>query len=80
MNTSSLYSTISILFTVSTTCSMPSSDTMYECRRVCVTTPLVASTSITARSALDPPVIMLRVYCSCPGVSAMINLRLFVEK
>ncbi len=30
--------------------------------------------------AVEPPVIMLRVYCSCPGVSAMINLRLLVEK
>ena len=39
-----------------------------------------ASTKIMARLAVEPPVIILRVYCSCPGVSAMINLRLFVEK
>ena len=39
-----------------------------------------ASTRIIARLAVEPPVIMLRVYCSCPGVSAMINLRLLVEK
>ena len=28
-----------------------------------------------ARSAVEAPVAMLRVYCSCPGVSAIINLR-----
>ena len=31
---------------------------------------LRASTSRTARSAVEAPVAMLRVYCSCPGVSA----------
>ena len=34
---------------------------------------------MTAESALEAPVIMLHVYCSCPGVSATINF-LFVEK
>jgi hypothetical protein len=32
-----------------------------------------------ARSAVEAPVAMLRVYCLCPGVSAMMN-RLGVEK
>ena len=43
---------------------------MYECRRVCSITPLRASTRITATSAVDAPVTMLRVYCTCPGASA----------
>jgi len=30
---------------------------------------LRASMSMTARSAVEAPVTMLRVYCSCPGVS-----------
>ena len=33
-----------------------------------------------ARSAVEAPVAMFRVYCSCPGVSATINFRFFVEK
>jgi hypothetical protein len=33
-----------------------------------------------ARLAVEAPVAMLRVYCSWPGVSAMMNLRLGVEK
>ncbi len=32
------------------------------------------------RSAVEAPVAMLRVYCTCPGVSAMMNFRLAVEK
>ena len=32
------------------------------------------------RRAVDAPVAMLRVYCSWPGVSAMMNLRRGVEK
>src|SRR5438128_2141952 len=43
---------------------------MYACRRVCSTTPFRASTRITARSAVDAPVTMLRVYCTWPGASA----------
>jgi hypothetical protein len=31
-------------------------------------------------SAVEAPVTMLRVYCSWPGVSATMNLRLSVEK
>ena len=33
-------------------------------------------TRITARSAVEAPVTMFRVYCSWPGVSATMNLRL----
>ena len=33
-----------------------------------------------AQSAVDAPVTMLRVYCSWPGVSATMNLRVSVEK
>ena len=43
---------------------------MYECRRVCSTTPLRASTSTIATSAVEAPVTMLRVYWTCPGASA----------
>ena len=39
-----------------------------------------ASTSTIATSAVDAPVTMLRVYCTCPGVSAMMNLRRGVAK
>ena len=39
-----------------------------------------ASTSTIARSAVEAPVTMLRVYCTWPGVSAMMNLRLGVAK
>ena len=59
---------------------IPNKDTRKVWRQVCVITPKRASTKIMARLAVEPPVIILRVYCSCPGVSAIINLRLFVEK
>tara|TARA_R100000365_G_scaffold795_1_gene2749 strand:- start:611 stop:901 length:291 start_codon:yes stop_codon:yes gene_type:complete len=49
-------------------------------RRVWVNRPLRASTKSSARSALDAPVAMFRVYCSWPGVSATMNLRFSVEK
>ena len=45
------------------------------CRRVCVSTPLRASTRRMARSAVEAPVAMLRVYCSWPGVSATMKRR-----
>jgi hypothetical protein len=48
--------------------------------RVCSITPLRASTSTMARLAVEAPVTMLRVYWMCPGVSAMMNLRLAVAK
>ena len=79
-NRASLKPTKSILFTASTTWRMPISPAMKACRRVWVRTPLRASTSITARSALDAPVAMLRVYCSCPGVSATMKRRRGVAK
>ena len=59
---------------------MPSSETMKLCRRVWVSTPLRASIRMTATSAVEAPVAMLRVYCSWPGVSATMNLRLAVAK
>ena len=48
---------------------------MMAWRRVWLSNPLRASTSSTARSALDAPVAMLRVYCSWPGVSATMKAR-----
>ena len=41
---------------------------------------LVASTSTTAASAPEAAVTMLRVYCSWPGASPMMNLRAGVAK
>ena len=73
-------STRSILFTHTTRCGMRSSEAMNAWRRDCSSTPLRASTSTSARSAVDAPVTMLRVYCSWPGVSAMMNLRRGVWK
>ena len=78
--TSSSKSTRSILFTHTTRCGMRSSEAMNACRRDCSSTPLRASTRISARSAVEAPVTMLRVYCSWPGVSAMMNLRRGVWK
>ena len=54
----------------------PNKDTMCVWRRVCTRTPFSASTSTTAASAVEAPVAMLRVYCSWPGQSATMNLRL----
>jgi hypothetical protein len=59
---------------------MPSSDAMKAWRRVCSTTPVRASTSTIARSAVDAPVTMLRVYCTWPGVSARMKVRRAVAK
>src|SRR3954452_4980287 len=58
----------------------PSSDAMNAGRFVCSTTPLRASTRTIARSAVDAPVTMLRVYCTWPGVSARMNERRAVAK
>jgi hypothetical protein len=41
---------------------------------------LRASTSSTASCAVDAPVTVLRVYCTCPGVSASTNDRFGVAK
>ena len=54
----------------------PNKATMCVWRRVCTRTPFSASTSTTAASAVEAPVAMLRVYCSWPGQSATMNLRL----
>ena len=78
--TSSDQSTRSILFTHRTRCGTRSSEHRNACRRDCSTRPLRASTRISARSAVDAPVTMLRVYWMCPGVSAMMNLRRGVAK
>ena len=51
---------------------------MHRCRRVCSLSPAVASTTTSARSAVEAPVAMLRVYCTWPGQSAMMNLRVGV--
>ena len=59
---------------------MPSSEAMNAWRLDCSTTPLRASTRITARSAVEAPVTMLRVYCTWPGVSARMNVRRAVAK
>ena len=59
---------------------MPSSVARKAWRRDCSSTPLRASTRISARSAVDAPVTMLRVYWMWPGVSAMMNLRFGVAK
>ena len=45
-----------------------------------IRTPLRASIRMIATSAVEAPVAMLRVYCSWPGVSAMMNLRVLVAK
>ncbi len=59
---------------------MPSSEARYAWRRVCCRTPRRASTRMIATFAVEAPVTMLRVYCTCPGVSAMMNLRRGVLK
>ena len=48
---------------------------MQAWRRVCSRSPDVASTTTRARSAVEAPVAMLRVYWTWPGQSAMTNLR-----
>ncbi len=60
-------STRSILLIASTTWRTPSSEAMAAWRRVCDSRPLRASTSRMARSAVEAPVTMLRVYCWWPG-------------
>ena len=58
----------------------PSSVARNACRRLCSVMPLRASSRISATSAVEAPVTMLRVYWMCPGVSAMMNLRRGVAK
>ena len=59
---------------------IPINEPMLACLLVWVVIPFRASTRIIIRSELDAPVIMLRVYCSWPGASAMMNFLLGVEK
>ena len=77
-------STWSSLLTATAMWRIPSSLAIAEWRRVCgsrmPSTTRVASIRITAASAVLAPVTMLRVYCSWPGVSAMMNFRLPVAK
>ena len=79
-NTSCAWSTRSILFTATRSRGIPSSEAMNECRLVCVRMPWAASMRMIARCAVEAPVAMLRVYCSWPGVSAMMKFRRGVEK
>ncbi len=74
------YSTRSILLTATIMCRTPSKPTIVACRSVWATIPLRASTSSTAASAAEAAVTMLRVYWTCPGLSAMMNLRRAVAK
>ena len=71
-------STRSILLAQTTNWSTPSSAAMQAWRRVCSFSPEVASTTTRARSAVEAPVAMFRVYCTWPGQSAITNLRLGV--
>ncbi len=64
---SSDQSTRSILLMHSTRCGTRSSEAKKACRRDCSSTPLRASTRIRATLAVDAPVTMFRVYCTCPG-------------
>ena len=73
-------STRSILLMHTTMWGMPSRLAMNAWRRDCSSTPLRASMRISATSAVEAPVTMLRVYCTCPGVSAMMNFRRGVAK
>ena len=68
------------MLTHTTRWGMPSSEARNAWRRDCSSTPLRASMSTRARSAVEAPVTMLRVYWMWPGVSAMMNFRLGVAK
>ncbi len=58
----------------------PSIEERKAWRRVCSITPFRASIKMSDMWALEAPVTILRVYSVCPGVSAMMNLRLGVAK
>ncbi len=72
--------TRSILFTATTRCGMPTRCARWRAGASASTTPWRASTSRTASCAVEAAVTMLRVYCSWPGASAMMNLRSAVAK
>ena len=67
LNRASSKSTRSILLTAKTRWGTARSDAIRVWRRVCSITPLRASTSTTATSAVEAPVTMLRVYWTWPG-------------
>jgi hypothetical protein len=67
--------TASILLMATMTVRTPISAHTVRCRCVCGRMPRVASTSRIAMSAVEAATAMLRVYCSCPGASAMIARR-----
>ena len=73
---SSAKPTRSILLTATITWRIRSSAAIVACRRDCSVSPARASTSSSARSAVDAPVTMLRVYCAWPGQSARMKRRL----
>ena len=75
---SSAKPTRSILLTTTITCRISSSAAIVAWRRLCSVSPARASTSSRARSAVDAPVTMLRVYCAWPGQSARMKRRLGV--
>ena len=79
-NRASEKSTRSILLTHTMRWGTPSSVARNAWRRLCSVIPLRASSRISATSAVEAPVTMLRVYWMCPGVSAMMNLRRGVAK
>ena len=64
LKTFSSKATKSILLTAKTRWRIPKREVRNVWRRVCVITPLRASTKMIARLAVEPPVIILRVYCS----------------
>jgi hypothetical protein len=88
LNAASGWSTASILFTANRMLGTRSSCASSAWRRVCGSSCtwgacqsiLVMSTSTTAASLPAAAVTMLRVYCSWPGASAMMNLRVLVAK
>ena len=57
-----------------------SNDAIKACLWVCSTSPFRASININAKLAVDAPVTMFLVYSIWPGVSAIMNFRLGVEK
>ena len=78
--TSCLKSIRSILFIATIMCLMPSKLAINEWRLLCVKTPFLASIKITATSAVLAAVAIFLVYCSWPGVSAMMYFFLSVLK
>ena len=68
------------MLTATITCWIRSSAAIVAWRRDCSVSPARASTSSSARSAVEAPVTMLRVYCAWPGQSARMNRRRGVAK